>query len=240
MKSLLILFFFPLTIFSQSYQVKYEYQIPSGTKIHYELTTNGNYSEFINIKSEKSKEESVLISSSKERFFVLKNIEDNVLISTDFLGKKRIIIKDSLNIIDWELIDEHKEVIGMKCLKAKMNFRGRDYIAYYSPEINVQDGPWKFQGLPGLIMEIYTTDGDYHYQVIEVRKIPDFKEKEINFQNEKLYDWKSFKELYVTYIDNLIKYFKSEKEETGYSDYYKVNKPEIIYEKAQTGDGIEF
>ena len=237
---LFIFLIIPSLIFSQSYKINYEYEIPSGTIINYELKTNGNYSEFTNLKSKKSEQDSEIILSSKAKFFVLKNIEKNMLLSTDFLGEKRVIIKDSLSIIDWELIDESKEVSGMKCFKAKMNFRGRDYIAYYSPEINIQDGPWKFQGLPGLIMEIYTTDGDYRYQVTEVSKIPDFQDKEVNFENEKIYDWETFKKLYITYIDHLVKYLKSEKVETGYSDYYKVNKPEIIYEKAQTGDGIEF
>lgn len=237
---LLILFIFPFTLFSQNYLVKYEFKNPSGKQKLYELKTNGNYSEYLYIKSEGKNEGNIIVAPSNDEFFVIKNIENNVLISTEFLGKKRIIIKDSLNIMNWELFDEEKEIIGLKSLKAKMNFRGREYVAYYASEISIQDGPWKFQGLPGLIMEIYSTDGDFNYKVTEISNIPNFQEKETNYQSDKVVNWTSFTELYITYIDNLIRYFKSLKEESGYSDFYKVDKPEIIYEKAQTGEGIEF
>lgn len=38
--------------------------------------------------------------------------------------------------------------------RARCAFRGRNYEAWYAPEIAVSAGPWKFGGLPGLILAI--------------------------------------------------------------------------------------
>lgn len=69
-----------------------------------------------------------------------------------FIGSELII--DSLNLFSWEIIDEEKEILGYKCKGAKTSFRGRDYVAFFSETIGISDGPWKFNGLPGLILEV--------------------------------------------------------------------------------------
>ncbi len=235
------LIFLPLIINSQNFKIKYEYEVPNGARIYYELKTNGEYSEFSNLMATESDKQNVTLYSNDKKFFVLKDLKDNLLISTDFLGRKRIIIKDSLNILNWQLVNNsNKTILGIECEMAKASFRGRNYIAYYNPNIKIQDGPWKFQGLPGLILEIYSEDDEYRYQAIEISKIPTFPVQKINYPKDNLYSWSSFKQLYINYVDNLISYFKTEKKETGFTDYYKINKPEIIHEKAQTGNGIEY
>ena len=60
-----------------------------------------------------------------------------------------------------------------KCKKATTNFRGRDYIAWFSEDIPINDGPFKFNGLPGLIVEIYDTEAKYSWII-----------KSINFNND--------------------------------------------------------
>lgn len=43
--------------------------------------------------------------------------------------------------------------------KAKIKFRGRDYYAFYTKEIEIKDGPWKWNNLPGLILEVNEKNG---------------------------------------------------------------------------------
>lgn len=56
--------------------------------------------------------------------------------------------------IVWKLVNEKKDIAGYNCRKAETKFAGRNYTAWYSEEIPMSDGPYKFQGLPGLILEI--------------------------------------------------------------------------------------
>lgn len=56
---------------------------------------------------------------------------------------------------------EERQIGDYKCKKATCTYRGRNYIAWYSPDMALGDGPYVFTGLPGLIMELY--DDKRHY-----------------------------------------------------------------------------
>ena len=55
---------------------------------------------------------------------------------------------------EWKLTNETQTIIGYKCQKATCRFRGRDFIAWFAPAVPVKRGPWKFGGLPGLILKV--------------------------------------------------------------------------------------
>lgn len=64
---------------------------------------------------------------------------------------------------EWEITDESKDIIGYQCFKATADYRGRRWTAWFTPEIPVQDGPWKLCGLPGLILEAEDNHSEYHF-----------------------------------------------------------------------------
>lgn len=64
---------------------------------------------------------------------------------------------------NWKLQKETKKIGGFNCHKATTKFRGRGYTAWYTNEIPLPYGPWKLQGLPGLILEAYDTNQDIYY-----------------------------------------------------------------------------
>ncbi len=67
--------------------------------------------------------------------------------------------------MDWKLEDEERKIKGYMTKKAICTFRGRDYIAWYCPEIAINEGPYIFSGLPGLILEIYDTKNHYEFSM---------------------------------------------------------------------------
>jgi GLPGLI family protein len=71
---------------------------------------------------------------------------------------------------NWKITNETKEIAGYKCQKATCTFRGRHYIAWFTREIPVKEGPWKFNGLPGLIVKIYDTHEHYDFELYSVKK----------------------------------------------------------------------
>lgn len=64
--------------------------------------------------------------------------------------------------IPWKLINESKKIGNLLCKKATGTFRGREYTVWYSVEIPLPYGPWKLQGLPGLILEAYDTNKELY------------------------------------------------------------------------------
>lgn len=72
----------------------------------------------------------------------------------------KFVLKDSLNHLKWVIDNNVKKVIlNYSCTKATTHFRGRNYVAYFTDEVPINDGPWKMNGLPGLILELYEQSG---------------------------------------------------------------------------------
>jgi GLPGLI family protein len=85
---------------------------------------------------------------------VIKELHQPFLLIRDFCEENQpVIYKDSVKI-NWEITDSTKEIEGVKCMLATAKFRGRNYHAWFALSIPLPFGPWKFGGLPGMIVEI--------------------------------------------------------------------------------------
>ncbi|WP_329903899.1 GLPGLI family protein [Porphyromonas pogonae] len=63
----------------------------------------------------------------------------------------------------WTLAPGDSIIAGYKCKKATTAFRGRDYVAWYTEEVELPFGPYLFGGLPGLIFKLTDTHGHYDF-----------------------------------------------------------------------------
>ena len=88
-------------------------------------------------------------------------IKDSVWSS--FLRDGLQYVAEKKHQFKWNLSNETKKIGSFLCYKATTTFRGRHYIAWYSPDIPLSFGPWKLQGLPGLILEAYDEGQDINY-----------------------------------------------------------------------------
>lgn len=75
---------------------------------------------------------------------------------------KELLVKEDAFTWKWDIKDEIKKIGKFNCQKATIEFRGRVYTAWFTTEIPVPFGPWKFQGLSGLILEVYDNDNLFH------------------------------------------------------------------------------
>lgn len=75
---------------------------------------------------------------------------------------KRITI-DNFSPIKWQILNESKNILDYKCIKAVGEFRGRKYIAWFTTDISASYGPWKLGGLPGLILEAEDDKGIFKF-----------------------------------------------------------------------------
>src|SRR5699024_165712 len=71
----------------------------------------------------------------------------------------------------WEMMDSTKTIGKREAHKATVHFGGRDWVAWFTFGVPIQDGPYVFSGLPGLILELYDTKNDYHFNVISIEKL---------------------------------------------------------------------
>ena len=74
---------------------------------------------------------------------------------------KRFILVETKPVMSWKVTKESKKILGYTCYKATTKFRGRNYAAWFAPDIPYNLGPWKLGGLPGLILKVENDVFDY-------------------------------------------------------------------------------
>lgn len=92
--------------------------------------------------------------------------------------------EEDLNLFNWQLTGDTATISVYKVQKATCYFGGRSWIAWFCPDIPFSEGPYKFNGLPGLIVKVYDTK--YHY-VFELKTIEDLEKDVIIDLKEKDY-----------------------------------------------------
>ncbi len=70
---------------------------------------------------------------------------------------------------DWKITSEKKTIKGYQCYKATVDYAGRSWTAWFASEISVPFGPYKFKGLPGLIVSIHDSTNSYKFEVDELK-----------------------------------------------------------------------
>ncbi|MFA5514377.1 MAG: GLPGLI family protein [Sphaerochaetaceae bacterium] len=71
---------------------------------------------------------------------------------------------EPLQVFQWELLDETDSIGNYPVQKAHCTYGGREWVAWYTSSVPINDGPYKFRGLPGLIIKIH--DEKEHYVFI--------------------------------------------------------------------------
>lgn len=95
------------------------------------------------------------------------------------IDSKKYIFQETEVPLNWEISEETKEILDYTVQKATTRFAGRNYIAWFTLEIPIPDGPYVFSGLPGLIIELYDEEDHYHFTLKEVNKLKEERVFEI-------------------------------------------------------------
>lgn len=73
--------------------------------------------------------------------------------------------------LDWNTnYKEVKTILGYKCNKATTKFGKRVYTAWYTKEIPISEGPYRFKGLTGLVLEVGDAKKYHFFTAIGIEK----------------------------------------------------------------------
>ncbi|KAB8155346.1 GLPGLI family protein [Kordia sp. TARA_039_SRF] len=185
---IIIITLYTLNIYGQNedkflaiYDIYYNTEVPVVKEGKLEIQKNQKQSLFVispkdkNRKRAKREEDNsiTLMDMTKKLRFVHFNSDKDSLYTTSRINRKDYIIKEKTPTIDWKLTNETKKIANFNVQKATANFRGRNYIAWYSTDYPIKFGPWKFHGLPGLIVEIFDETNRYHWILTSLGKTTD-------------------------------------------------------------------
>lgn len=145
-------FFSPRTEYNDSMQ-----STPSGKRIW-----NKMFDEGVRLHIETGDES--MIPYSKGALYVFKSVGDSTVTVYDQSGMLEYgYYTEPLAEMTWQIGDSTKIVLGYECVMAETDYHGHHWTVWFTPEIPVQDGPWKLCGLPGLILEATEPTGQHKF-----------------------------------------------------------------------------
>lgn len=110
-----------------------------------------------------------LNSKSLQQIIHQKNSTKNILYTSDPTNGYYII--ESSDPIEWKLENETKTIDKIKVSKAVTSFGGRKWVAWYNEDVPLSEGPYKFRGLPGIIVEMQDSEGLIVYKMVKSEKL---------------------------------------------------------------------
>lgn len=111
-------------------------------------------------------------------YIVEKDLIKNITYFKTRLGRDQYTYEEDRKM-DWKILPETVKIGEYEAQKAETTFAGRKWYAWFTQDIPFQDGPYKFKGLPGLIIKVEDANGDYSFDLQQSKKITEFP----NFDN---------------------------------------------------------
>ncbi len=105
----------------------------------------------------------------KVGFSVSKTYPDFEVVLHTGIGNSRFLVKNE-NPVGWKILPDKKKVGQFEVQKATADFGGRSWTAWFSQDFPFQDGPYKFYGLPGLILELEDASGTQSFKFLGSKK----------------------------------------------------------------------
>ncbi len=78
---------------------------------------------------------------------------------------------------NWKILPDKAKIGEYNAQKATTEFGGRKWTAWFSTDLPFQDGPYKFSGLPGLIVKIEDETKDYSWVLQANKKLNNYEEQ---------------------------------------------------------------
>lgn len=153
---------------------------------HFKLFIEENYSLFIEdnlikyfdlhnstLSSQEKMNLRGTFDTPKFKFIVEKQKSNYLFLDEHYVGRNIAYTQPKMDAEGWNIQTDTVTIAGLMCYKALRELGGRIWIAWFAPELPFSDGPYKFSGLPGLIVRLESEDGDYKFSLTGIQKISD-------------------------------------------------------------------
>lgn len=173
----------------------------------------------------------VPIYTNKEGFNYFQDLSKNMLYSRD-IGF--MYVKEPIPQIKWKVHPETKRIGKFKVKKATADFRGRQYTAWYTTELPLPFGPWKLNGLPGLILEAYDTNREIYWYFKDYQEVTPIPLKQIDNGGNNWMNFQQYRSRLLHAYQNMINRRSRAADKNGLASESKVKMSDIYIENFQT------
>ena len=99
---------------------------------------------------------------------ISKDLKNNKVVYHVVYSGIKMKIPENENPV-WSIKKEKKIISTFSCQKATTTYKGRDWVAWFTSDIAINDGPYKFNGLPGLIIEIGDKKNEHIFKIVQIK-----------------------------------------------------------------------
>ncbi len=145
--------------------------------------------------------------------------------------------------ITWKIEKETKVSASLQLQKATARFGGRSWTAWFSKKFPFPEGPYKFHGLPGMIVEIYDDKENYHFTL---NKSQNFADTQLNsmYKNAKgrgvEIPYSKYRSMLLNHYRDPLKFINSGQTEISEENKLGLDDGRIIYKPEELREyGIE-
>lgn len=143
-------------------------------------------------------------------------------------------LKEEYPLFNWKVSKQTKEINGYFCQKAELNYKGRYWEAWFTQDILLQEGPYIFHGLPGLIIKMKDNKENYIFEMIGIQKntIIDNIDIKDSFKKELVVNKKQLNKLYIDYYNDPYKEVRAQGSIIENNESLNLNERTIKKQKA--------
>lgn len=113
----------------------------------------------------KSREDNLIIKEGDE----IKTFENLSIVDRNDVN---YFFEESKKDQQWEIKEDTATIKGYLCQNAVLEYGNRRWAAWFTEEVPVSDGPYRFSGLPGLIIQIEDQTNSWGFELLSIVKVP--------------------------------------------------------------------
>ncbi len=107
----------------------------------------------------------------ENQFYIIKKISENRIFKSIKTMFREVFLININEKFDWIILPEKDKIEAFEVQKATLNYGGRNWTAWFANEIPIQDGPYIFHGLPGLIVKISDDQNNFIFNLTEIKNL---------------------------------------------------------------------
>jgi GLPGLI family protein len=191
----------------------YEYTFKPDSTNSKDITKDIMFLDIVNDKSlfysaHKYKEDSTSIAEASKGKFYIPSSQVNYRIEKEN-GKTFFFISDygfdKLKVVDdrkqdWKISPDKQKIGEYNTQKASTEFAGRKWTAWFTTDIPFQDGPYKFRGLPGLILKLEDSTESHIFVLKGIKNITEITYPDLNSRaSEVVLSQSKFRDIFMKY-----------------------------------------
>lgn len=161
------------------------------------------------VMAQRARGENVNVSSSSRVSWQLyKNLPvKGSSVYLDRIANDNFRVEEKADVPEWKIVpDSVKTLLGYRCRMAVAKYKGRLWKAWYAEEVPIDNGPWKLQGLPGLILQAYDDNREFRFTAVGMANVGGLRPIYYKGNNYQPIDRKGLNKIYKRYYSDTVGY----------------------------------